>query len=107
MNTEQITGWLEENISEDVDLLELDDGNESDESNNEFVENTNHNSSSEESDEECVDNLNLWLSGPQYVSKDNKSYWNMHQPPKNTRTRLHNIIRQLPGVKKMLKMLKL
>lgn len=35
MNTEQITGWLEENISEDVDLLEFDDGNESDKSNNE------------------------------------------------------------------------
>lgn len=40
--------------------------------------NTNHNSSSEESDEECVENLNLWLSGPQYVSKDKKSYWNAY-----------------------------
>ncbi|XP_060854933.1 uncharacterized protein LOC132932566 [Metopolophium dirhodum] len=54
MNTEQITGWLEENINEDVDLLKFDDGNESDKSNNEFVENTNHNSNSEESDEECT-----------------------------------------------------
>lgn len=85
---------------EDEDLLEFDDRNESDKSNDEFVEESNHNSDSEESDEECVENLNAWLLGPQYASKDKKSYSNMHSPSKNIRTRSHNIVRLLPGVKK-------
>lgn len=40
-------------------MFEFDDGNESDKSNDEFVEESNHNSDSEESDEECVENLNV------------------------------------------------
>lgn len=73
----------------------------------------------EESDEDCVENdpndevgselsadessehfTGRWSEdGPNYVGKDGKTLWKVHRSVKYTRTKRHNLIYKLPGVK--------
>lgn len=75
---------------------------EDEESDEDCVENElNHETDSEMSADESDElNFTRWSEdGPNYVGKDRKTLWKVHRTVKSSRTKRHNLIYKLPGVK--------
>lgn len=121
-NTQNITAWVLESEKLD-DLHDSDDSaddpdfippneqykNESDVSGTEYVVNTflntnerNRPSVSRRSHSRSLLS-NTTATPTYYLDKDSTTKWNIYGPPLNVRTRSHNIISQVPGVKRCAK----
>lgn len=101
MNADQILLLLENIENENT---EFDEVGGSDEDEVDEVEYLNHNSDSEQSlfdEDNVINSLSNWSNGPQFVGKDGRTFWKFCPPPKNIRTRRHNIVRHVPGIKRL------